>query len=201
MLTAPGQMQLTVIPRLASSTASDRVKPMMPVLLAVYALMPLVAPSASVEAILTMRPAPLWVRWGRHARTSCTCAVITTAKVRAQCWSKSGSSNVDSNTIPALFTRISRPDQRCTISSTTICRRAASDTSNAQPCALPPAAVISATTVLTLARSRSITATCAPSSANRCAVARPMPLAAPVTSATLPLILRLSFDRRGIGFS
>ena len=52
--------------------------------------------------------------------------------------------------------------------------------------AIPPAATISPATASTPSASRSVTATRAPSSAKRCAIARPMPLAAPVTSTTLP---------------
>jgi hypothetical protein len=51
----PGQMQLTVIPSAPSSTASDRVSPITPVLAAVYGLPYLVAPRPSVDAMLTMR--------------------------------------------------------------------------------------------------------------------------------------------------
>ena len=50
----------------------------------------------------------------------------------------------------------------------------------------PCAARISSTTSCTRSAPRSTTATRAPSSANRCAVARPMPDAAPVTSTRLP---------------
>src|SRR5205085_4429037 len=63
-------------------------------------------------------------------------------------------------------------------------------TSSTQPCAVPPAAVISSTTAWTRSAPRSVTATLAPSSANRWAVARPMPLAAPVTSAVFPAMER-----------
>src|SRR4026208_958758 len=54
----PGQIQLTVTPRRPSSTARDRVSPITPCLLAVYGLIPAVAPRPSVEAIVTMRPRP-----------------------------------------------------------------------------------------------------------------------------------------------
>ncbi len=47
-----------------------------------------------------------------------------------------------------------------------------------------PPAVISSATACASSRARSTTATRAPSAANRRAVARPMPLAAPVTTAT-----------------
>jgi hypothetical protein len=51
----PGQMQLTVMPSRPSSTASERVRLVTPPLAAEYGLCSAVAPSASVEAMLTMR--------------------------------------------------------------------------------------------------------------------------------------------------
>ena len=55
-----------------------------------------------------------------------------------------------------------------------------------------PAAWISATTASTPSERTSTTATFARSSAKRCAVARPIPLAAPVTNATLPFALKIA---------
>src|SRR5512138_221263 len=54
-------------------------------------------------------------------------------------------------------------------------------TSSAQALALPPDAVMASATARVPSAVRSVTATLAPSSAKACAVARPMPLAAPVT--------------------
>src|SRR5690606_35898813 len=85
------------------------------------------------------------------------------------------------------------PPNRASISFTTRMIPSPSAISSAQPSASPPSARISATTASTRSCFRSSTATFAPSPANTCAVARPMPLAAPVTSATLPAIERLSF--------
>ena len=51
----PGHTQFTVMPSRPSSTASDRVSPITPCLAAVYGLSPDVAPSPSVDAMLTMR--------------------------------------------------------------------------------------------------------------------------------------------------
>ena len=53
---APGQTQLAVIPKRARSTASDRVNPKSACLETVYGPERRVAPSASVEAMLTIRP-------------------------------------------------------------------------------------------------------------------------------------------------
>ena len=48
-------MQFTVMPSRPSSTASERVSPTTPALAAEYGLCKAVAPSASVEAMLTIR--------------------------------------------------------------------------------------------------------------------------------------------------
>ena len=48
-------MQFTVMPSRPSSTASERVRPATPALAAEYGLFVAVAPSASVEAMLTIR--------------------------------------------------------------------------------------------------------------------------------------------------
>ena len=61
------------------------------------------------------------------------------------------------------------------------------------PClAAPPVAVISPATACVVSALISVTATLAPSAANTSAVARPMPLAAPVTRTVRPLTERLS---------
>src|SRR4051794_37490729 len=83
--------------------------------------------------------------------------------------------------MPALLNSTSSPPNRSIAAayiawtssgSVTSARTNSPPTSSA--CALPPAS------------SRSATTTCAPSAANRRALARPMPLAAPVMTATLP---------------
>src|SRR6185437_16513402 len=51
----------------------------------------------------------------------------------------------------------------------------------------PPAFLIAATQSLPISSWTSVTTTTAPSLARSCALARPMPLAPPVTSATFPL--------------
>jgi hypothetical protein len=58
------------------------------------------------------------------------------------------------------------------------------------PIALPPASRISATALSMSAWPRATTATLQPSAASMMAVARPMPLLAPATNATLPEIPR-----------
>jgi hypothetical protein len=63
----------------------------------------------------------------------------------------------------------------------------------------PPAAVISSATALAPSALTSVTATFAPSSANTRAVARPIPEAAPVTSAVNPFTERLSCLNSAMG--
>ena len=65
-------------------------------------------------------------------------------------------------------------------------------TSSVQAFAVPPLAAISAATACVASALMSVTATLAPSAANTSAVARPMPLAAPVTRTVRPLTERLS---------
>ena len=118
-------------------------------------------------------------------------AVRLTAIVVAHCSSKSAPSMGAARETPALLTRMSGGPSRSAISATADRTASPSVTSTLQPAAVPPAAVISSTTAATPAAVRSSTATLAPSSANRWAVARPMPIAAPVITATRPATERL----------
>src|SRR4051812_565627 len=93
---------------------------------------------------------------------------------------------------------MSRPPKTDVTSATTSSMRPGWRTSRTSPTASPPADWISLTTVSTPSTYWSVTATRAPSSANRCAVARPMPDAAPVTSAAFPAIDRLSLLSRAM---
>ena len=61
--------------------------------------------------------------------------------------------------------------------------------------AVPPLAAISAATVWVASALMSVTAILAPSAANTSAVARPIPLAAPVTRTVRPLTERLSWRK------
>src|SRR5215213_4022851 len=148
----------------------------------------------SVDAMLTTRPAPAARKCGTARRTRWAWAVRLTATVLSQLMRKSSSDCwvFVASATPALLTRMSRPPNAPTTVSTSACRAPRSDTSATTPIAAssPWASRISCTTASTRSWPRSTTATRAPSSAKRCAVARPMPLAAPVTSARLPSIDR-----------
>src|ERR1700674_272857 len=63
-----------------SSTAIDRVRPITPCFAAVYGLARAVAPSPSVDAMLTIRPSRLRARSAAHARISSACAVLAYAR-------------------------------------------------------------------------------------------------------------------------
>src|SRR6478735_5859307 len=73
-----------------------------------------------------------------------------------------------------------------------------SATSSVHAFALPPDAVMASATALVPS---AVMSTLAPSSAKACAVVRPMPLAAPVTSTVKPLTERESFLKSGMEFS
>src|SRR5215469_13741417 len=97
--------------------------------------------------------------------------------------------------IPALLTTTSRPPSSEAACSTTASATPASVMSPAADTARPPAVSISRSVRSIRPASRPPTATAAPSRAKRTAIARPIPLDAPVTSAFLPCKLdtELSF--------
>ena len=88
--------------------------------------------------------------------------------------------------MPALLTRMSSRPSRALISAMTLSQAASSVTSWCRYQALPPALTMAATTWAPMSSCRSVTTAVAPSAASFSAQLRPMPLAAPVISATLP---------------
>src|ERR1700674_2659730 len=89
--------------------------------------------------------------------------------------------------MPALLTRTSTPPKVSTVLCTAISTCSSSVTSTATPIASAPALLSSAAVDLAASRFRSAIAILAPSRANTSAISLPMPLAAPVTKATLSL--------------
>ena len=87
---------------------------------------------------------------------------------------------------PAAFTSPSRPLNRSTAAFTHAAHAASSRTSPVTASASPPAAAISRTTSSSRSRRLPASTTFAPSAPSARAVARPMPLLAPVTSIVLP---------------
>jgi hypothetical protein len=94
--------------------------------------------------------------------------------------------------MPALLTTISSPPKCAATSLTTSLMLSRSATSSVQALAEPPLDAISLATARVASALISVAATLAPSLANTSAVARPMPLAAPVTRTVRPLTERLS---------
>src|SRR5215813_2657297 len=94
--------------------------------------------------------------------------------------------------MPALFTSTSSPPWSATVLSMAACHPASSVTSRWMNSALPCAFLMSATTASpSLSRTSATTTALAPSRPNRRAVAAPMPLAAPLTRATLSFMRML----------
>src|SRR4051794_29684365 len=161
--------------------------------------MPAVAPRPSVDATLTIRPSPSRRRSASAARTKPVYAVRLIASVVVHARSKSSESISAGMLTPALLTTPSTGPSAERISSTTRPGAPSPATSAATAWTGAPAPAISWATRARASASRSTMPTAAPSSARRWAVARPMPLAAPVTTTTLPATDRLSVVRRGTG--
>ncbi len=173
---APGQTALAVTPRRPRSTASERVKPISACLDVAYGPRPRPAASPSVDATLTMRPAPLASRSSRHARTVVMAPVRFTASARSHSRTYPSSSRRPPAATPAALTSTSTGPYRSRTPATAPATAAGSVTSTGGS---PP---------------RSKVATSSPSATSRSAVARPIPLPPPVTIAT-----RLTPGRPGVG--
>ena len=139
---------------------------------------------------------------GTTSRTKWAYALRFTASVafHASANESSSANTDDARLMPALFTKMSMLPNRSSVAATRARRAPSSVTSVGTPRtrALPCTATISVTTRATRSSPRSATMTLAPSSAKRCAVARPIPLAAPVTITVLPATERSSDVRRAI---
>jgi len=94
--------------------------------------------------------------------------------------------------MPALLTRMSSLPNAATAACTAACQSLSLVTSILTKRAWPPALVMWSTTSRPSASSRSATTTFAPSCAKIVASLRPMPLAPPVMSATLPASLMVT---------
>src|SRR5918994_3381954 len=93
--------------------------------------------------------------------------------------------------VPALLIRMSRRPRRPAVSSTIARQDSASRTSAFTAAVLTPRPASSAATTGFLSWFRPATATDAPAPARAAAMARPIPLLAPVTSATFPVRLNM----------
>src|SRR4051794_22495486 len=183
VLTGPGHRALTRMPSLANCTASSRLMASTPPLLAVYEICEVAEPStATNDAVLMIEPPPctricsmayLLHRKTEVRLTSCTRRHASSPVVRME--SSSGGE------IPALLNATSRPPKVSTARSKSLRTSPSAVTSVATNS--PPT---SSAAALPLASSTSAHTIWAPSAPNRRTVASPMPLPAPVTTATLP---------------
>src|SRR3954454_7483754 len=138
--------------------------------------------TATNEAVFTTAPRPRSSRCGMPYLQHRYTEVRLTSCTRRQ--ASSSVSRIESSSggeMPALLTSTSIPPKRATAAAYMPCTSSAEVTS-----ARTNSPSISSASALPPSSSRSATTTCAPSAANRRALARPMPLAAPVMTATLP---------------
>src|SRR5215469_16295168 len=152
--------------------------------------------NAPTDALLTMAPLP----WRSICRSSCFMQLHTPRRLIPI--TRSQSSRVLSAMgamwamTPALLNAASIRPNSATVRSTIAATCASSLTSQGMPIALWPPETSFCASAFTTSSRKSANTTAAPASANACAVASPMPDAAPVTSATLfskdPFILEVS---------
>lgn len=141
------------------------------------------AKTAFLEAMYTMSPPSPWAVITRAASRD----TRNEPRAMTECWTSQSFAVVSRSGLemdsPALLTTRSTPPNASSADRNAAPIRSSDVTSTATATALsgPPN---SAATAAAFAASRSATTTQAPSATSRCAIARPMPLPAPVTSAT-----------------
>src|SRR6266511_573032 len=142
--------------------------------------------SPAMEAVLTMwAGVPCRRMTGTKLCSPWTTPHTLTSKTQRQSssvWSRSRL-NVDT---PALLHNTSTRPNRSSVVAASPSTAAAPETSTVTAAASPPVAWMPDATTSASAPSRSATTTAEPAAANSSARARPMPLAAPVTTATRP---------------
>src|SRR5215471_10304176 len=190
----PGWMTLERMPSFANWIARDLLSAMSAPFAAVYASWARVKPaSADTEPIRMMEPPPAARKWGIPylvtQKTDFRLMAMTRSHQVPSVSSTERSRSFQST--PALLYRTWSAPNRRTPSSI---MRSTSDSTATSPIAAtasPPVRVTSATVSAAAARSISATTMQAPSEANRIEASRPIPMPAPVISATLPASLGL----------
>src|SRR5581483_7104259 len=184
---APGATALQVILCGASSRASARIRPSRPALEAdTWQRFRVPTWVETPDMATKAPPLPLATICGMKALPSRKAPSSATDMI-----SRHSSNDMSRNGVwrlrPALLTRMSTPPNCFCACSASLAVALGSETSPIAAAALPPAFSISATTPSTATLSeRPLTSTAAPSHASVSAMARPIFLPAPVTSATLP---------------
>src|SRR3954469_1687842 len=181
----PGWTRLTVMPRGPSSRASALVKPTIAALLVAYSAMP--GPGTrsvtQLPIVITRPPSP---RTPAAAWVAANTPRTFTASTRSTS-SSAVSLKAPTKPTPALFTSTSSRPNSATVAETADDTAAASAESAWIASARRPRFLICSTTsAARAALCWYVSATSAPSSASRSAVAAPMPRLPPVTNATLP---------------
>ncbi len=140
----------------------------------------------AIDAVLTMWPLPRSSMAGRNAFTPWITPQRLTPSVHSQ--SARSIAEIDAPpATPALFITTSAGPQADVQASRSPSTDAHSATSHGTASTSPPAAAMAAAVSSSGGCSMSATTTLIPSAANACATARPIPLAPPVTTATLPV--------------
>ena len=190
----PGQTTSTSMPRPggcpANSARIDSLKPCTANLLAAYSLLCGTPRRPRIELMLTMIGCRPCFNSGSAMRVISTRAKKLTSITR-RTRSGSAAANGPMAPTPALFTKISRPPKWDTAASMPRARTAASVTSPATQTAVPPEVSISCASDCKRSSRRAMQTTLPPCRASSRAIARPMPLEAPVTIARLPWMSRL----------
>ena len=168
----------------ASSTASVFARPVTAARSEFDRTSPSIGCFTEIEVMLMMRPPPRACRWGmapRHSRTTLR-SIESIASVHAR---SSSVMNGPDGGPPVLVTRMSRPPNLATVVSRTRVMSAAWRRSASIGRTSPPAASIAAAASRSAGPPRAQMATRAPSRASASADARPSPLLAAQTRATL----------------
>ena len=189
----PGHTALTVTPVCATSSASERVSPITPCLAAQYAATLRYPINPAVLAMLTMRPHGFCSSGGNAARVQWNTPLRFTRSVSFHSSSEIASNAADVAP-PALLTRTSGARPASTRSAKSASTAAASPISQAIASLRSSARRSSAPS--SLARSRPTSVNAAPIACRRCPIAKPMPLAPPVTSARVPASASPAYEDR-----
>ena len=185
----PGAIALQLIPNGPSSNDSLRVRAIMPPLAVAYALLlTRLKPRPAMDDTLTILPEPCCFMVGTTALVNWNVPLRLKSTRRRHSSSDSSSMGRDGLATmvlpPTAFTRMSMRPRRAQACAAIRVASPSSVTSAGIASALPPALVMRVTSSSSRCRFKSTAKTVAPSAASNSLLARPMPLAAPVTMAT-----------------
>src|SRR5580698_2550217 len=185
--TQPGRTALDVTPKGPASWATARASPITPCFEAVYALPERSAFSPAVELVNTRRPKPrLHIPPVVKRASSNGPSRLIRIVSRHTSGSCSHTSRSCAEPMPWFTTSTSMGPSR----------RSVSAMASAQPSAVPrSAATYSSPTAASSVALRDTIITRAPAVASRSAASRPIPRPPPVTSATRPFIVKVTFSR------